>query len=124
MDVQATDRRELMLQIMEKHPHLTDHGFGVFPGEDFKTTREQLTDERSLEGFVRARDWLSLWPRTKRVYNFGTSYGLKHVAGKDIGYVTNGVFIAAAISLGISFRMDGPNALLALTSKAWKGTKK
>jgi hypothetical protein len=51
----------------------------------------------------------------------GTSYGLKHIAVEEIGYITNGVFIAAAIAEG--FRVvridDSPNALLNISSKVW-----
>jgi hypothetical protein len=47
----------------------------------------------------------------------------KPIAEHDIGYVTNGVFIAAAIAEGFSVRRinNTPNAMFNISSAGWKG---
>ena len=60
--------------------------------------------------------------KTKAFSDKGTSYRLKHVAERDIGYTTNGVFIAAAIAEGFAVRQypDTPNAEINISAKAWR----
>jgi hypothetical protein len=55
----------------------------------------------------------------------GTSYGLKHVAEREIGYITNGVPIAAAKAEGFVVRriVRTPNARIGISSAAWKGRR-
>jgi len=52
----------------------------------------------------------------------GGSHGLKHVAEKNVGYITNGVFIAAAIAEGFRAVRIGetPNAWFNISTTAWK----
>jgi len=57
-----------------------------------------------LEGVNRAAEWLSKQERASaksRSSRIRTSYGLKHDAEPEVGYTTNGEFIAAALILGI-----------------------
>jgi len=61
-------------------------------------TGSLFASRRSLAQFIVARRWLSQFGKLKSLNKRGSSYGLKHVAAHDIGYVTNGVFIAAAIA--------------------------
>jgi hypothetical protein len=70
-----------------------------------------------------ARQWLSQFGRIKALNRRGTSCGLKHVAEHDIGYITNGAFIAAAIAEGFTVQRadDGPNACFNISTKAWRG---
>ena len=60
--------------------------------------------------------------KRKTLNKRGTSYGLKHVCEKDIGYITNGVFIAAAIAEEFWVKRcdwSSPNAWLNITTSAW-----
>ena len=130
-DVLAAATAE-MNRILDQHPQLTDHGFGTyndtFPGApretrdaEFKRDRETIQDDRSIAAFIATKHWLADFPKIKTLNQKGTSYGLKHIAEEEIGYVTNGVFIAAAIAEG--FRVvcidGGPNALLNISNKVW-----
>ena len=78
----------------------------------FAEERAALFEPRSLDQFDKARKWLRQFRKLSSLNRRGTSYGLKHVAEPEIGYVTNGVFIAAAIAEGFTIaRADnGPNA--------------
>ena len=66
--------------------------------------------------------WLRGQTKRKTLNKSGTSYGLKHVAERDVGYITNGVFIAAAVAEG--FRVvrirETPNAWLNISMAAWR----
>jgi hypothetical protein len=117
---------------MAREPELTPYGFGVFdfrgegrrPGWRAETLRQEREKLRGqLNSFVAARAWLRRFPRLKRVNRRrGTSYGLKHVAEREIGYLTNGVFIAAAIAEGFVVRRikHSPNARIGISSSAWR----
>jgi hypothetical protein len=110
---------DLMQDIMRREPELTDFGFGLFDGRkrtedeyetEFKRNRKIMLEPRSLEQFERARLWLRRQRKIKHMNLSRSSYGLKHIAEPDIGYVTNGIFIAAAIAEGFRIYADGPNA--------------
>jgi len=125
-----------MERVLEQESQLGDFGFGVFDPRSrtleqreagLRKQREVICEPRSLIEFMAARSWLSQFDRIKAVNRCGSSYGLKHVAGRDIGYVTNGVFIAAAIAEGFIVRRidDSPNAWFNISTKAWhKGWKR
>ena len=51
-----------------------------------------------------------------------SSYGLKHVAEEEIGYVTNGVFIAAAVHCGFPYKLanGSENVLFGISKKSIK----
>jgi len=116
--------------ILEQEPQLSDFGFGR---SDFYKTREEavakfredresIRDPQSLAQFILARGWLSQFAKLKSLNKCGSSYGLKHVAEHDIGYITNGVFIAAAIAEGFRVRRindSNPNAWFNISSAAW-----
>jgi hypothetical protein len=117
---------------MAREPELTPNGFGVSaffgertrPGwraETLRQEREKLREQ--LRSFVAARAWLRRFPRLKRVNRRrGTCYGLKHVAEREIGYVTNGAFIAAAIAEGFVVRRikHSVNARIGISNSAWR----
>jgi hypothetical protein len=50
------------------------------------------------------------------------SYGIKHTAEQDIGYITNGVFIAAGIIAGYSYeiREGDPNVSFGMSEQSFK----
>jgi hypothetical protein len=115
--------------VMVDHPELSDFGFGAFgplnksPEERdafIAASRARMREPRSLVPFALARDWLAQFRKIKGINRHGTSYGLKHVAEHAIGYVTNGVFIAAAIAEGFTIQRDGPNAYLNISMGAWR----
>lgn len=117
-------RRELTVSIAVR---------GVFDGtrwwpstrfpEKFRREREALLAQ--IDAFERARGWLSRWPKTKGFQDFGTSYGLKHIAEPEIGYTPNGVFIAASVAAGFGVKPaepGSPNALLNIARRAFRQT--
>jgi hypothetical protein len=121
-----------MDRVLVAEPELTDFGYGVFAQErktaearqtEFAQHRETIRRPISLAQFIAARRWLSQWGKLKSLNQRGSSYGLKHVAEDEIGYVTNGVFIAAAIAEGFRVRREGPNALFNISSTAWRGVE-
>ena len=129
-DVAGRTPAEAMLAVLNALPDLTDFGFGVYEprrmtvkqiADRMIDDRAKMLDERSLNQFQKCREWLR--PRRRKTINSaGTSYGLKHIAQNDIGYSTNGVFIAAAVAEGFAFqRITGgsPNAFLSVSSKSW-----
>ena len=121
----ATD----MARILKQEPQLSDFGFG--PGDfcktreeavaKFRSDRKTIRDPRSLAQFTVGRGWLRQFSKLRSLNQRGSSYGLKHIAEHDIGYVTNGVFIAAAIAEGFKVQREGnsPNALFNIPSAAW-----
>ena len=52
------------------------------------------------------------------------SYGLKHIAEAELGYVSNGEFISAALALGFRMKVEngGPNAVFNMSTKSIKET--
>ncbi|MBI5509138.1 MAG: hypothetical protein HY903_10325 [Deltaproteobacteria bacterium] len=114
---------------MAKIPELNDFGIGLFHDHRrqplaeqqaiYEKDREVLRKSAStVEATVR---WLleNVEP-TKNVNPRRTSYGLKHVAEKDIGYITNGVFIAAGIIAGYPYELmpNHPNVQFAVSEKS------
>ena len=91
--------------IMEQHPALHNGGYGGKPSVNTQENRDALAG--SVEAFARVRDWVAanLQP-IKGTNRRRSSYGMKHIAESEIGYITNGVFIAAMLANG--YRMD-PN---------------
>ena len=65
-------------------------------------------------------DWLSGKAKIKTINKRHTSYGLKHMAEKEIGYITNGAFICAAVFCGFDFNASGANARFNTSEKSLK----
>ena len=91
-------------KIMDAMPELNDFGIGVFNehekssearAQDLAEGQETLLN--SVAACTKTCDWLSSIDKIKTINRKHTSYELKHLAEKDIGYITNGVFITAAI---------------------------
>ena len=116
--------------ILAEYPELNDFGFGAFNpkgktsaaiAQEIAINRKKMLEARSQDRFVLAREWLQQFPKVKGFNRRkGTSYGLKHAAEPAIGYVTNGVFIAAAIAAGFQVERFGPNAYLNISALAWR----
>lgn len=110
-----------MRQILANEPELGDFGYRHLRHAQLAEDRETISEPRSLAQFLATRQWLRRFEKRKTLNRKGSSYGLKHVAETDIGYMTNGVFIAAAIAEGFAVKRfeDTPNALLNITQRAW-----
>lgn len=112
-----------LASIMEMYPTLNDFGFGV-PLNTRNIYRESYLREsrRSLQNsdqeFIKVCEWLSQIKITKAINTKHTSYGLKHIAEKEVGYITNGLFIAAAIHSGFRIEISGPNARFNMSEKS------
>ena len=108
--------RGAMTAVLAAHPQLGANGFGDLH------ERACMLDAYHLAEFVAARRWLSQWKKLKQANRRGTSYGLKNVAECEVGYLCNGVFIAAAIAEGFKPTRvgDGPNAFLNIATAAWR----
>lgn len=112
--------RDIIKEIVNSHPDLNDFGFGLYFGyenesDDVKAKVKFAQVQRLLDSeseFCRAVEWISknIEP-TRGKKKTRNSYGLKHDAEKEIGYLTNGVFISAMIYCGYPYRIDGPNAI-------------
>ena len=95
------------LALLEKHPVLTAHGFGVSwrgPKNDVPTFNEVREDlANSFDAFQACVEWIGMHPDLKRTR---TSYGFKHDVEKWKSaqgvrlYVPQGAFILAAIHKG------------------------
>lgn len=123
--------KETIEQVMAQEPFLTQSGF--FRAFDwprdvrdakFRERREAMLSPSSIDQFERSCEWLRRQPRTKNPNRrVGTSYGIKHEAEKEVGYMLNGMFIAAAIACGFKVqRMEdnGPNAYLNISVRCYR----
>ena len=111
-------------------PTLTDFGVGIYAnGKGLSTSEkeiqfkeEQLKLINNVDSFHKTCKWLSDIQQIKSINTRRTSYGLKSLAERDIGYITNGVFIAAAIHCGFKFKVDSnsPNVSFNISEKSLK----
>ena len=119
--------------VMEGAPQLSDFGIGLFDGGCGLTLDERkskLADERQkLREKVIEVEWLVQWlplniASIKTIQR--SSYGLKHRVERysPNKYITNGVFIAAAIIAGYpyKFQTDSANVDFGM-SKKWSQSK-
>lgn len=107
--------------ILARFPDLSDYGIGI----DWPVTRANFDQHRedlleSLDDCNRVCKWLKCIDETPHFNHTISSYGLKHVAENEIGYVTNGAFIAAAIFCGFRprFRRDSVNVWFNMSHKS------
>ena len=132
LDAPEIERR-LVIELA-KHPYLNAHGIGLFDGFRGKPLEErraiQERDRRKLRGSVsdvaRTVEWLraNIKP-IKTINGRHTSCGLKHIMERHVGYyVTNGVFIAAALIEDYPVRFnDGPNPCFGMSEKSIKAVR-
>ena len=115
---------------MDKVPTLTDFGIGLY-GQDRnspidekkkKFQEEQKSLLENTKEFERVCEWLYTVDKIQSINKKHTSYGLKHLAEKTIGYSTNGTFIAAAIYSGFDIKIekDSPNPMFNMSQKSLK----
>ena len=114
-------------QIMARVPQLNAFGIGVFEARrktpdnrasELESEREELRN--SVDACNKCCQWLrGNISKIKTINQRHTSYGLKHLAEKDIGYITNGVFICAAIHCGFPYKLtDGPNVRFGMSERS------
>lgn len=98
---------------MKKLPLLTDFGMGLPQGTKLSGRARKLKEEKrrllnSEERFEAACDWLQGVDKTEAINTRHSSYFIKHITERRIGgHLSNGVFIAAAIYCGFSFKPSG-----------------
>ena len=103
--VRAEHRKRIFGGVFEVLPNLGIEGVLDSNRKDLQEERDRLAKEgKEVE---RVRSWISAnINKSESKYASLTSYGLKHLMENDVGgYVPNGVFIVAAISLGYKFRI-------------------
>lgn len=119
---------QALVEVMDQHPRLTNHGFGIYRDpKDSAEDRSRKLEEgrRALAGDAervgKIVDWLNQNVKTiKSINTRQSSYGLKHLAEDDIGYVTNGAFIAACLILNVPTRPAPPNAYFGISERSIK----
>ncbi len=120
--------RDDIKKIMDKNQELNDFGFGYYfevkrmPSDEmnkwFEKNRQRLLDKD--KECTSICEWLLNIQKRKTIDKSVTSYSLKHIAEKEIGYITNGAFICAAIHMGFNFKIISPNAYF---NMSWKSIK-
>ena len=108
-----------LLFVLAQEPDLNSFGFGLtrstYPSEvQYLRRLAELRDEmiRDYDRFTSVCDWLQQNARSRRTINSQmSSYDWKHHVERKIGtYITNGIFIAAAIHSGFKYKKHPPNA--------------
>ena len=117
--------------VMSRIPRLSDFGIGLYeerhiPKEErpalLAAEREAL--RKSAPAVAATVEWLrkNVAPVRKTTHS---SYAVKHVVEKDIGYITNGVLIAAAVIAGYPYKVvpGSPNVSLGMSTKSLKALR-
>lgn len=93
--------------LIHRHPLLSDGGYGVSRDYANKHTawRASLVTPGSIAEIERLVEWIdgNLTPQ-RTINRRHSSYGLKHIAERETGYISNGQFIVAALLCG--YRME------------------
>lgn len=122
-------------QVMSEQPFLCDYGFAHrHRDESIEDFTARIQDGRRILAqagaeIAQAVEWITnnLEPAQK-INEDVNSYGLKHYAEKEIGsYISNGVFIAAAMMCGYQWLRsapDSPNAHINISKKLVKALRK
>ncbi|MDQ5938075.1 MAG: hypothetical protein QG574_5438 [Cyanobacteriota bacterium erpe_2018_sw_21hr_WHONDRS-SW48-000092_B_bin.40] len=108
-----------LLVVLEQEPTLNSFGFGLtrsaYPSDadyerELVAFRNEMVQEYDVFKMVCA--WLQQNAKPRKTINSQmSSYGWKHHVERQIGrYVSNGIFIAAAISCGFNYKKNAPNA--------------
>lgn len=119
---------------MAKHPELNDFGIGMLSNGRGLSAEERTAKNAESRRILRASavavehtvTWLQENVEPIRTVNRRhTSYGIKHIVEKDIGYITNGVMIAAGIiaQYPYEFVADSSNVLFGMSEKSLKDVK-
>lgn len=114
--------------VIRKYPKLANYGIGAdlsLPPAERR--RKFLEDQEALlrntEQIERACIWWTRRKKRKSINHEYASYSLKkNLAEREIGYVTNGAFIAAAVICGFDIELipHNPNVYFNVSSKSLK----
>ena len=120
------EAERLLAIALAKLPNLGTFGMGVFggPHDDrcqklpkFIAYRAELSQR--LDEIAAAAAWLRTQGRLKTINSRRSSYSYKHMVEDwcrevlgEHRYVSNGAFIAAAVGLGVPYRLDNYNRKL------------
>ena len=137
-DIVLSTPTQLSLAItMYKIPLLTAFGIGIYNGHDWsehptkerwKEKEAQLQDGRQdLRNNHKAVESTIKWLESnaikiKTLNRNYSSYSYKHFIEHHVGYITNGVFIAAAIIAGFPYKINpaDPNVEFGISEKSVK----
>lgn len=123
------EARRLLNIAAREIPSLTPFGIGVHYAYhrqgreavalEIQKQQAELGTDRALRMVALCADWIN--GHRKEFNPHRTSYFFTHVveqwrrdAGDPDPYIHNGCFIAAAVGLGMNFKVDGPNAVFRL----------
>ncbi|WP_324956729.1 hypothetical protein [Oligoflexus sp.] len=128
---QATALQLRLAIVMKKEPLLNNFGIGVAGvahwDDYWATLVKRRADLRASHSRIEeTARWLGVFIKPIKTINTrSSSYGLKHRVEREIGYITNGVFIAAAMIAGYPYRThDGsPNVYFGMSEQSWKPIK-
>lgn len=121
-------------RIIDDVPELNDFGVGVY--DDQKKTPEERTENlnagkvdllKSVDACNKLCKWMADVERVGSINErIGSSYHLKHIAEAEVGYVTNGAFITAAIFCGFRYRIEpgSPNVYFGMSGRSIKAIQK
>ena len=120
-------------KVLDEVPGLNDFGIGVF--REGKMTPQARAarlrkGKRALLGSAkqctRCFEWLGDLERTTTINPEANSYALRRVAEIDIGYITHGVLIAAAMHAGFAYHLatDGTSVDLGISTKSITAIKR
>jgi len=122
-------------RVLRLEPELSDFGIGVYGGGEMppaersaKLLKDRASLRASSDRIEAAFEYLSEMciKRNKSINETSSSYGLKHVVERDIGYITNGQFITAAIIAGYKYKKynGSPNVCFNMSESPWKNIRK
>jgi hypothetical protein len=112
-----------LADILAHHPTLTTAGFesGADPAEEEAIALRRRELPASEASFAMACVWIRRHLRPHlRSRRYFSSSALKHIAAREIGPVSNGLFIAAMFHCGHPFIRQGernPNAYFPLSTR-------
>ncbi len=114
---------------MARLPSLNDSGIGTDHARGSREERTARGEEwrRQLRALLAEIYDLAHWLQTnieptEAADRWATSYGLKHIIEVNYGYVSNGMFIAAAVIAGYPYQLipDSPNVWFGMSKASFK----
>ncbi len=112
--------KDTVTGILQLYPDLTYRGFAIGDcrkisleerAAEIHCYRDEMLTPQALDQFERCRRWLEVQPRTRKVHRkSGNSYCLKEEVEQESGYVSSGMFTAAAIACGYQVAQVGYNS--------------
>lgn len=117
--------------VIRQLPELTPHGIGLYDNgrglssqrkeQELRTAQAELLTMTAECGAICR--WLSDKSQIKRINKQHSSYSLKHMAEKELGYISNGAFICAAVFCGFKYQIAGPNAYFNISEKSLRAAR-